>query len=340
MKRIGKTLIIAGGLLFIGLIIMAMGTGIIIGRGGRSSGSTPAGQRPGQIEYETKTYAVKGSDIQTLVTDLTYEDVRIEPTDGDEIKVEYQDVVGDPRYEVTELNGTLIVSQKMQRTGTVGTGQWFQMPVLTSENFRYGTATDSGLIGDIVVQIPADYIGDYQFSYTSGSVDMANITTDGSIESDFTSGSLNLANVDLAGDLVTDYTSGRVTCENVSVGGNMYADYTSGSCSYTSGSIVGDFQSTETSGGVRLENVTVWNVRVETTSGGVKFDMLTLGNAMSVDATSATVRATLTDRPEQYTIHSETESGSNNLPTDTGTRGDKSISVETTSGTIDFKFAE
>lgn len=340
MKRIGKILIIAGSVLFAGLILLALGTGIIIGEGRRTSGNTQTGQGNGKIEYETKTYTAKGSEIQTLVTDLTYEDVRIEAADGDEIEIEYQDVVGDPQYEVMEKDGTLTISQKIQQTEAVIVGNWFRMPLLTSENLLAGDTADSGQTEDIVIRVPADYTGSYMLSYTSGSVAMVDIVSAGSVEADFTSGSLRLTNVALATDLTADYTSGEVICENTSVGGDVAADYTSGSCRYTGGSIAGDFCSTETSGGVRLESVTVENVTVETTSGGVKFDTLTLGKNLSVDATSATIRATLTDREEQYTIHSETGSGSNNLPTDTGVRGDKSISVETTSGTINFQFAE
>lgn len=193
MKRIGKALILAGVLLFLGIMISMIGIGYIIGdnRSSRNSGAT-AQDSDGNIQYETKTYVIDAAELQQVKVDLTVEDIRIEPTDGDQITIEYKDIVDHPRYEVKSADGTL----RIGHTNTGISGQMILVPpVLTKDNFQFGGNGQELEHGDIKIRIPENYMGNYDLSVTSGSVSMEDIHVSGNIKCGLTSGEARVSNV-------------------------------------------------------------------------------------------------------------------------------------------------
>lgn len=378
MKRIGKALILAGVLLFLGIMISMIGIGYLIGdnRSSRSSGAT-AQDSDGNIQCETKTYVIDAADLQQVKVDLTVEDIRIEPTDGDQITIEYKDIVDHPRYEVKSADGTL----RIGHTNTGISGQMILVPpVLTKDNFQFGGNGQELEHGDIKIRIPENYMGNYDLSVTSGSVSMEDIHVSGNIKcgltsgearvsnvtgekgmqvsmtsGDFradtlslednldinsTSGDSNLTAVTLGGNLHTDVTSGDFYADTLSLKGNLDINSTSGDSDLTDATLGGDLYTDVTSGRFSADQLTVSGLmNMNTTSGNINIKKLTLGNAIKVDGTSGSVTVSLTDAMEQYTIAVDTVSGSCNLP-NSYTGGTKKISVDTVSGNIDFRFEE
>lgn len=378
MKRIGKALILAGVLLFLGIMISMIGIGYIIGdnRSSGTSGAT-AQDSDGNIQYETKTYVVDATEFQQVKVNLTVEDIRIESTDGDQITIEYKDIVDHPRYEVKSTDGIL-------RIGHTNTGIPGQMilvpPVLTKDNFGFGGNGQAPEYGDIEIRIPENYMGEYDLSGTSGSVSMEDIHASGNIKCGLTSGDVqvsnvtgergmqvsmtsgdfradmlslednldinstsgdsNLTDVTLGGNLHTDGTSGDFHADTLSLKGNLDINSTSGDSNLTDATIGGDLYTDVTSGRFGADQLIVSGLmNMNTTSGNINIKKLTLGKAIEVDGTSGSITVSLTDAMEQYTIAVDTVSGICNLP-NSYAGGTKKISVDTVSGNIDFRFEE
>lgn len=337
MKRIVKILILAGVLLFLGLMIMMVGIGFILGDSNHHrnmADNIPDAEKT--VKYETKTFTAEAEDIQKLVLDLTEEDVQIMPAEGEEITVEYVDLTDDPQYVVKSENGVL----KIGRKSTEITGNIILMPpVLTKDNFKFDKENGQRYqYGDIVVCIPESYTGDYDMSYTSGSVDVEDIHVTGGMEFDLTSGAVRIDNVTGAQDLSVDLTSGEVQVRNASFDGNLYVNSTSGDISLTATKIGGDLDVDATSGNCYADQLTVkGSIGADLTSGDIYMEDLTLETAIEVSGTSGNVHVSLTDGMKEYTVRTDTVSGSCNLPTDYS-GGAKRISVSTTSGDIDFQF--
>ena len=339
MKRIVKILILAGVLLFLGFMIMMVGVGFIIGDSSHRKDAAGTAQNTAEtVTYETKTYIADAEDIQKIVLDLTEEDIQIVPAEDEHITVEYIDLSGDPQYVVKNENGIL----KVEHRNMGISGKMIIMPpVLTKDNFQFGKSDEQKYrYGDIVVRVPENYAGGYDLGYTSGSVDMENIHVAGGLEFDLTSGEVKVSNVTCDQSLRVDLTSGEVQISGLLIDGDLHIGSTSGDASLENVKIGGNLDLDATSGGCYANQITVsGTVSTDTTSGDISMEGLALGNAMNISGTSGDVYVSLTDEMKEYTIKADTLSGSCNLPTDYN-GGAKKISVDTTSGNIDFNFVE
>ena len=339
MKRIGKALILAGVLLFLGIMISMIGIGYIIGDSSHRKDTTGTVQNTVEtVKYETKTYIADTEDVQKIVLDLTEEDIQIVPAEDEHITVEYIDLADDPQYVVKSENGLLRVEH---RNRGISGKMIIMPPVLTKDSFRFGRTDEQKYrYGDIVVRVPESYTGGYNLGYTSGSADVENIRVVGGLEFDLTSGDVKVSNVTCDQSLRVDMTSGDVQISALSIDGDLHIGSTSGDISLENVEIGGNLNLDATSGGCYANQLTVTGtVSTDTTSGDISMEGLTLGTAMNVSGTSGDVYVSLTDEMKEYKIKADTLSGSCNLPADYS-GGAKKISVDTTSGNIDFNFAE
>lgn len=340
MKNIGKALIIAGALSLCGCVFLGLGTGMLYKewRNSKSQSNT---------EYEEKQYNTSVNGISTIQTDIAWDDVVIEPGEGDQIEIIYQDKIDESRYQISENNGTLQIIQKPSYGFSL-----FNIPDLP-----FGWNNEEK--GSMTIYVPESYAGTYDLNLSSGSITVQdlkikeelevyatsgiikldNLTCEKDAEIEISSGSVTIENLEVQGELICRFTSGLISAQELTVEGDMKVRGSSGSINMEDIIVVGDLDCDLTSGRIVSKTVSAEAVSATASSGTIILDELTVGKGIEAYVTSGTVRVTLTDDISNYRINSDVTSGHCNLPGNFG-NGDKYIDVEVTSGNVDFTFAE
>lgn len=296
MKRIGKALIIAGSLLFIGIILILTGLGLLE----RDKSSEEHSTDDTTIEYEAKTYQAEAEKLNKLVIDLASEKVRLEPSDGDVIEIEYMDVVGNPQYVINNQEGVLTIGYEH------ASNQWISIPpTLEDLGSLFGAETNSlqsdasQMAGEFLIRVPENYTGAYGIHLVSGDVVMQNLTVNGVLTIDSVSGNIRLENLVCMEDVQTDVVSATLEAQDL------------------------------------IANA----VYVNTVSGNANMKELTVEEGIAFDSTSGSIYVTLADVMEEYSVLSDTVSGDINVPDMQGA-GKKTIRIDTVSGNAEVVFTK
>lgn len=340
MKHVGKALIIAGALSLSGCIFLGLGTGLLYKerKNGYSRNDT---------EYEEKQYTTSVSGITEIQTDISSDQIYFEPGEGDQIEITYSDKINDPRYQITEKNGTLSIYQKPMSGFHI-----FYVPDLSriwEEEERIS----------MTIKVPEAYAGNYDLNAssgtislkelnireelevyaTSGTIKLDNLTCEKDVEVEITSGNITVENIEVQNDLTCRFTSGHSSVKDVMVGGDWKVLVSSGSIDIASAALYGNLECDFTSGKIIGRDISCAEVKTTVSSGTVSLDALTVEKGIDSSVTSGTVWVSLTDEVGNYRINSDVTSGHCNLPESFG-NGDKYIDVEVTSGNVDFTFKQ
>ena len=336
MKYIGKALIIAGILVVSGFLIFALGFGIAL--------KNPRGNQNDSV-YEEKTYTVNADSINLIRTALSSEKIQFEPGEGDDIEILYRDDVNEPRYQITEQNGTLRISRKV-------TFHLIQIPDLMD---WFNEIQEEDVT--ITVRVPESYVGAYDLNITSGWLSFSNLTVEEKLNIDVASGGALLNEINCKKDVIVDMASGNLEMQSVETQSDLNVEIASGKASFSDTKVNGDYTIDLSSGDVDInglevggttrldtasghingEEITTAYCTIDIASGKVSLSAVTLGEGIYAGATSGDITVTLTDRMENYSITSDVTSGNSNLPSHFG-NGDKYINVDITSGDVNFFF--
>lgn len=308
MKHIGKLLIIAGCLVFAGVICMFAGMGILW-RHGTKAVYINANGNGNRDNYVSQEYRTEVDGIEVLETDLGSDDVTIQYAEGNQFVIQYADDAQNPTYTITNENGKLKI--RHQENFSLLSGQW----VID----LFGDDKNSIDYGEVVIQVPKEYAGAYDIGFSSGSVTMENMSVAEEVAVDMSSGSLNFSDISCQKGIQVVMTSGSVDFTNVTTKGELKLDASSGN--------------------MDVNKASASKLLIDITSGDVDIEELTVEQGVSVEITSGNVEMGLTDKKENYSIYTDVLSGDCNLP-EVYENGSKEISVSVTSGMVDVTFAE
>lgn len=335
MSKFVKALIVSGVLMGSGLVLGGVGAALI------SCGV----EKTIEPQIEEQFFSAEADDIKDIKVDFAAESVVITPTDGDKIKVTYWDDPEEPRYEIKEENGILTAGVKKDEV------------MISFSLFSDWNREENEYV--VNIEIPANYIGDYNLECSSGSINMSdlvvnddlniyissgvisleNIECKGEMKLGATSGHLNMTEIVAAREVEIQISSGHITCSDMSVAEEMGVYMTSGYFDAKQLMVTGDLELEASSGTMKFDTVTASYVSFYASSGNCFLENVTTEIGLSVDMSSGTFKATLTDAMENYSIHTDLTSGSCNLPEEY-INGDKKIDVDMTSGLVNVTFAE
>ncbi len=221
--------------------------------------------------------------------------------------------------EVTGLDGTSVTVE-----ATSGS--------LKVEDIRAEELTVSASSGSVRVN-NVEVAGDAKIKTTSGSI-KANSVKCKDLSSGSSSGSNELKEAEAKNIKVTA-TSGSIRCYDLTAVRNIELSNSSGSIRLED-SQAEKIVAKNSSGGHDYTNVKADLIYGEATSGSLKFSGLEIGKSGEFHATSGTVRGNIRGSEDDFSIITETGSGSSNLP---NTRsGEKTLDITTTSGSIRVSF--
>ena len=134
------------------------------------------------------------------------------------------------------------------------------------------------------------------------------------LEADNSSGKINLSDI-TASSLRAENTSGGIDIDNV----NSSA-----------------ISAKTSSGGLRIENTSCDTINGKSTSGNIKIEALDAATEIVLQASSGGIHGSIVGKAEDFSIITNTTSGSSNLQNGNG--GSKQLNCETTSGNIKIDF--
>lgn len=220
--------------------------------------------------------------------------------------------------------------------------------------------------------IPASFKGEMSIGASSGSVYLDGIELDEKLTAKASSGyvtvknstakelfakansgSIKLTNLIISGDVNIQNTSGYLTAEDIVADGDLSAENSSGylklvgiraeevSAKNTSGGMIlekveaKEVSASDSSGHLKLESVNADKIEAKNTSGGISLKDIS-ADAITLKCSSGSVSGYISGSEEDYSIITNTGSGSSNLKD--SRNGDKTLDVTTSSGSISIKF--
>lgn len=275
------------------------------------------------VTYEEKEKHEKrfSDEVSKIEVELRAERVELYVISGDEYLVEYYDNVR--KYFDVELDGdTLRVARNNVRV------KWY-------ENIHIGFEEP---IVDVRIGVPAEFYGEVELSTGSGGISVEGLTLEKPLKVTAGSGGIGVNNVYCL-ELTASTGSGGISIDGVTVIKDAGISAGSGGIRAEELRCGEKFEAEAGSGAIKLENCQADTVRLKTASGSINFEDFSYDSSAYIRAGSGGVRGELTGREEDYSIRSDTGSGSCNLPKHTD-NGDKILDVSTGSGSIKIEFAD
>jgi len=340
-KNTKTALIVALSLFGAGVLIwlcVSLGVGFDYSKlsGGffRSENGTVAGETSAEAEHIAKNIDEKGQDIEF---DLSSAYVTVEPSADGKIHLTY-DNAEDCYFEFKETDDSLTLKQKQQFGYFFGFMFINDAPqtevVLSLPARREGLLDINGVSGGISIS-DLNLRDSSKIYSVSGEISIENCKT-ASVEAGTTSGDIQLASINTESVKATT-VSGSISLSDISGGIPVTLASTSGEV-YAENVKAKDLEVGTVSGGLTLKNVSGSRAILSSTSGGVK-----LGGAdfleIEFETVSGDISGTVAGSSEDYTVYTETLSGSNSLSGHRGS-GERKLELSSTSGSFDIGFED
>ena len=271
---------------------------------------------------------------QNISLNLSSADVVIKPSDDEKIHISY-DNTEETYFELESTGKKINLTQKQKSYITFGV-VFFSDNKLTVE-----------------VYIPADHEGNLDINGASSDISVSDMKFEGKFDINSVSGDIVLQNCE-ADTISTGNTSGEINISAVKTT-SIEASTISGDININEITEKTPISLETTSGKVYAENVSAQDIKAESISGGIELVKVT-GNTANLSSTSGDVHLDLADFQEivynsvsgsikgtvcgssdDYTVYTDSISGSNSLSSHRG-RGDRTLDLSSTSGSFNISF--
>jgi len=266
----------------------------------------------------------------------TSDAIRIVSGDVDNVTVSYMECPGKHEYTLTEQDGKLSL-EYISNISII----WGLQQIFTDTTIDVTVPGDFCGALELTASSGRTVLSDLNIAYlnsgsSSGSVKASNVNSAGPVCIRNSSGTIKLKDISAA-DVTVNNTSGGVNMDQVRSLGGINAGVTSGSISLSGSTAQNDISLSNHSGAIRLEDVTAGgSVNASNTSGGIHFASLKAGGNLSFSTTSGSIKGSVIGNESDYSITSNTTTGSNGLTDSEG--GAKELNAHATSGSIKIVF--
>jgi len=313
----------------------------------------------GSEQYEAFSESFPDN-IKEIRTDITAGRVHFYRTDEDQITILYYDNENH-YFNIEEQDQRLTISRR-SLPWYQDAGNWFHFG---GPEYDVEVGIPSGFQGSLILEnhSGSTRIQDIQclelkIKSSSGSIHLDNVESKRNLEIEASSGRIELTDIRSQNSIDISNTSGGLEMDNVDCGGDLSISGRSGSqklsqihaqggivVTASSGGINGDnivsqndFSVSLASGGIHLSNIKADSIQANSSSGSIRITKMD-AQSIGIQATSGSVYCSVIDAIDQYTVFSETTSGSNHLASG-AYGGNKVLDVRSTSGSINFTFED
>lgn len=298
-----------------GLILAAAGL-LLYAAGYAMSESEPEVSRPGAYHKRT---VVSNAAITEFTLEDSNTDITLSPSEDGAFRVTYYENDRE-RYEVDldEEGGSLRMEKQVDR-------KWYEW---------IGHFTVEA--HPVKVEIPASALAALKVRTSNASISLDGLNGQG-MELVSSNGQIRVTDAACAKGISASTSNARVIIENTRAGGILSASSSNGDISMLK--VQGKNVKADTSNARVTMNKAAAeeDVAAFTTNGDIELNTMVFGGSLEARTSNSSIRGTIDGRRTDYSISSGTSNGDNNLPNGQS-GGEKSISVHTSNGSIDFTF--
>jgi hypothetical protein len=285
-----------------------------------------------KTEHIEKSFDEQG---QEIVLNLSYADVTIEPSTDGQIHLTY-DNSENSYFELKETDRTLRLTQRTKNTlfpgVTVGVSErldvLLRLPAGRSGELSVGGASSRISASDLELQ------DEMLLSGVSGDLTVINCKAP-SIDASTTSGEIRLHALETK-RLQVGSVSGEIELSEIGGGVTLSLSSTSGAISVQEVE-AGTLSAGTVSGKITLDTVSGESAKLSSTSGNASFKAADF-QTIKFSTVSGDLSGTVVGKAEDYTVHTDTVSGSNGL-SGHRERGKRTLDLSSTSGSFALDFA-
>ena len=331
MKKIGQAVLIGGILVFLGFCVL-MASAFL----GYFQSKGKATNKLDNSQWIEKEYQCDNiteiSNIEILLVD---EEVKFEVAEDNKITIKYYDKSDKSRYSIEEKKDTLT----MKRIGEKNVGfKFFNVTDIAELLFNREEAM--GSIEPVRIYVPESYIGNYKIDIVSGEVSLLELGKINKLEIESVSGGIYVEGIETTQKIEINSISGSITLKQVYSKEEIEIATTSGAVGLSEVSSDGELACDTVSGDINGSDVSAKAVNCETTSGGVNLKQVAVEEKFNGESVSGGYYIEFTDSINNYTMDFDSVSGSCNQGKGKHGNGDKELSIETTSGSINVTFMD
>lgn len=324
MKVKTKLSIIAGSVLFVGLVIFSVCGYFAFSKAKNDLSNS-------NIELSDKVYEAKG-DINSLDISTIGENVEIEVSKVKKVKITYPENVDNEKFKITESDDKLTVERKN------GFGLFH---ILNFDEIVNDILSKDGENHSVRVEVPESYAGKIIADTVSGNITTSELKKAEDLNLSTTSGDISIkGKMDVNGDTMIDTTSGDITIDKLNDDSSVGIDTTSGNVNLLSLNVKSDLNVSTVSGDVNGNTIKCNSVFVDTTSGEVTLTSQVVDSDINLNTVSGGIKVSVPDAMADYNYQVDTTSGDTNIPNQSNSSNKKNIIIDTVSGDVDFAFGQ
>ena len=287
------------------------------------------------VEAEHVDKDIEAND-QDLIFNLSSADITVTPSEDDMIHISY-DNTEDSYFEFDEKSGSITLTQK-------GTRDFFLWTINVQDTE-----------GKVTVSIPVGHKGALKIDGASSDISVTGLEVGGKFNIFSVSGELNIQDCECE-TLEAGTTSGEIKLVSLNTG-SIKANTVSGgielsdisksipvTLASTSGEVYAENVKTKdmgihtVSGKMSLKNVSGQTASLSSTSGSVLLDSADF-EEIDFDTVSGDIRGSVAGKAEDYTVFTDTVSGSNGLSSHKE-RGERTLDFSSVSGSFEIDFEQ
>lgn len=299
------------------------------------------------------------SDIDSLLVAERSERLVIRSGNVSKATIVYYVPASDDNVNISETNGKLTFEREDTKTFftiSLGSVQDTSTEIVLPSDFK-GTIDATDKSGGMNVNT-LEKLDGLKLHNSSGSLMLENVSVLSDVDLYCSSGSMFIEKLDVAGSLTLEEHSGRTSANNIVVTGDFSAKTSSGSSEYSNTSVAGTFSVNGSSGSIQCSQLEGNDISVENSSGSIKLedvfakdsvyaknssgsiscDNLDAGKTITLKNGSGSIKGTIAGKESDYSILSNSKSGSSNL--EDSRNGEKELNVSTGSGSIKIEFED
>lgn len=190
----------------------------------------------------------------------------------------------------------------------------------------------------LTVLLPADYAGEIRLQTTNGKITLQNIQA-GKLQLKSTNAAFQAEEVTVQADAELITTNAPILANGFTAGGKLLCKSTNGKAMLQEVQAE-DVQVITTNAAAALEQVSASHIaNVKTNNGKITVDTVAAGKEIRLITTNGDIRGSITGAAKDFSMHTGTTNGENNLP-EALEIGDKQLELHTTNGNIQIDFTE
>ena len=289
-----------------------------------------------ESKFEKREYICTG-EVQSLSIISKTDGIRITSGDVKQMQITYWEKPEKYEYDLSESDGKVMLA--FRKSGSFLSGihctlKDTSIEVVVPRDFM-GAVDLNCVSGEITAA--GIHVSRLTIACTSGTVKITDLVSGNEVRVINKTGDIKLCGISCT-DIVASNKSGTVHLEDVMAHGLANVTLSSGSIKCINLAAEKDVTVSNKSGVINLESVSAeGSASASNTSGGVHFEALCAGGNITLKSTSGSIKGSIVGKEEDFSIHSVSCSGANNLKT-ASTNGSKQLNVKTTSGSIKVKF--